>query len=173
MSLFVTIGAGGRLRPILRMIRSTFTSDNVNLDVAFIQFQRKPEEHFQSIEPLPLDKRYTLRVTEKIAVCGYPYGEAMLQRGGKVYRWGPVVQSGHVSAVSPFDGVPEPYLPTEVLLDVRIAGGMSGAPIMRPSDGTVVGIVHSTWEATTALGLPLTEAVVDQWLAQTPAAFVQ
>jgi hypothetical protein len=94
----------------------------------------------------------------------------MLQRDGKVYRWGPVVQQGHVSAVSPFDGVPDGYLPSEVLLDIRISGGMSGSPILRPADGRVVGIVHSTWEATTALGLPLITAVIDQWLSQMAAS---
>lgn len=173
MLLFVAIGPDARLRPVVRMIRSTFTADNLNFDVGFIQFQRAPEEHFQGIEPLTFDESYSLRVTQEIAVCGYPYGEAMLQRGGTVYRWGPVVQSGHISAVSPFDGVPEPFLPTELLLDVRIAGGMSGGPVVRPGDGSVVGIIHSMWESTTALGLPLTKAVVDQWLVQAPAAFVQ
>ena len=169
MLLFVTVGEGARLRPVVRMIRSTFTADNPDFDVGFIQFQREPVEHFQGIEPLALDNAYSLRVSEEVAVCGYPYGEAMLQRGGKVYRWGPVVQQGHVSAVSPFDGVPQEFLPTELLLDVRIAGGMSGGPIVRPGDGRVVGIVHSTWESTTALGLPLIRDVVDGWLLQAPA----
>lgn len=118
------------------------------------------------IDPLVFEDSYALRVTEEVAVCGYPYGEAMLQRDRKVYRWGPVVQQGHVSAVSPFDGVPDNYLPNELLLDVRIAGGMSGGPILRPRDGRVVGIVHSTWESTTALGLPLIASVVDGWLSQ-------
>ena len=168
--LFVTIGEGSHLRPVVRMIRSTFTADNQALDVGFIAFMREPPDHFQGIEPLTFDDDYSLRVTEEIAVCGYPYGEAMLQRGRRVYRWGPVVQQGHVSAVSPFDGVPEGFLPTELLLDVRIAPGMSGGPIMRPADGQVVGIMHSTWESTTALGLPLTREVVEQWLTQVPAA---
>ena len=168
MLLFVTVGEHARLRPVIRMIRATFTAANESLDVGFVQFQRQPEEHFRGIEPLELDDRYALRVTEEVAVCGYPYGEAMLQRGGKVYRWGPVVQSGHISAVSPFDRVPDGFLPNELLLDVRIAGGMSGGPVVRPTDGRVVGIVHSTWESTTALALPLTKTVVEQWLAQAP-----
>jgi hypothetical protein len=166
MLMFVTMGANARLRPVIRMIRSTFTADNTGLDVGFVEFQRNPEEHFQGIEPLEVDEGYTLRVSDAVAVCGYPYGEAMLQRDGKVYRWGPVVQQGHISAVSPFDGVPDGYLPNELLLDVRIAGGMSGSPILRPADGHVVGIVHSTWESTTALGLPLNIVVINQWLSQ-------
>lgn len=165
MLLFVTVGEDSRLHPVIRMVRGMLTAKNNDLDIGFIEFQRRPESHFVGIEPLRFDETYSLRVTEEIAVCGYPYGEAMLQRDGKVYRWGPVVQQGHVSAVSPFDAVPPPFLPNELLLDVRIAGGMSGGPIIRPRDGRVVGIVHSTWEATTALGLPLTTSVVDGWLS--------
>ena len=164
MLLFVAVGANSTLRPVVRMIRGTLTGDN--LDIGFVEFQRSPEQHFVGIDPLQVDENYDLRVTEEILVCGYPYGEAMLQRNGKVYRWGPVVQQGYVSAVSPFDGIPENYLPNELLLDVRIASGMSGGPVVRPADGNVVGIVHSTWESTTALALPLKKSVVDAWLTQ-------
>ena len=164
MLLFVAL-QGKQLQPTIRMVRYTCTADNPGFDFGFIEFQRRPEEHFARIRPLMCDKEYTVQVSEPIAVCGYPYGEAMLQRSGKVYRWGPVVQRGHVSAVSPFDRVTGDRIPDEVLLDVRIAGGMSGAPIFRPSDGCVIGIVHSSWEATTALGLPLTRPVLDEWLA--------
>ena len=74
---------------------------------------------------------------------------------------GPVVQRGFISAISPFDSSLEP---NEMLLDVRTAGGMSGAPIFRPSNGEVIGIHHSGWEATTALGLPLIKQKVEEWL---------
>lgn len=96
MLMFVRTGANGRLQPVIRMIRSTFTAHNAGFDVGFVEFQRKPEKHFLGIEPLELDESYTVRVTDPVAVCGYPYGEAMLQRDGKVYRRGPVVQQGHV-----------------------------------------------------------------------------
>ena len=123
--MFVVVGEDARLRPVIRMIRGTWAASHADLDVGFIEFQREPESHFVGVEPLEFDEVYRLRVTEEIAVCGYPYGEAMLQRDGTVCRWGPVVQQGHVSAVSPFDAVPEGQLPKELLLDVRIAGGMS------------------------------------------------
>ncbi len=159
MLLFVS-SMNGQLRPVLRMMRASFTADNPEIDVAFVTFRREPAEHFVGIEPLDIDDAYALRVTEEVGVCGYPYGEAMLQRDGRVYRWGPVVQQGHISAVSPFDGVPVGFLPNELLLDVRIAGGMSGGPVVRPEDGRVVGIIHSTWESTTALGLPLIRQII-------------
>jgi hypothetical protein len=41
---------------------------------------------------------------------------------------------------------------------------MSGAPIFRPSNGEVIAIHYAGWEATTALGLPLTQSDVDNWL---------
>ena len=71
------------------MIRGLLTARNEGLDIALVEFQRLPEAHFAGIEPLTIDERYSLRVTHEIAVCGYPYGEAMLQRESKVYRWGP------------------------------------------------------------------------------------
>lgn len=166
MLSFVSRREGAKPYPILRMIRRTCTSSRADLDVGFIEFQRAPDEHFVGIEPLVVDEGYSIRVTESVAVCGYPYGEAMLQRDGKVYRWGPVVQQGHVSAMAPFDRLPGPRIPSEMLLDVRIAGGMSGAPIFRPQNGTVCGIVHSAWETTTAVGLPLTRPIIDGWLRQ-------
>lgn len=47
---------------------------------------------------------------------------------------------------------------------------MSGSPILRPADGRVVGIVHSTCESTTALGLPLITDLIDRWLSQMAAS---
>ncbi len=89
----------------------------------------------------------------------------MLQKkdGSRVYRWGPVLQQGYISAVSPFE---KANPPNEILLDARIAGGMSGAPVFRPSDGTVIGIVYEAWEATTALALPLDTQIVQNFLQQ-------
>jgi hypothetical protein len=43
---------------------------------------------------------------------------------------------------------------------------MSGAPIFRPGTGAVVGIHHSGWEATTALGQPMTQALLAEWLVE-------
>ena len=113
------------------------------------------------MKPLSFHAEFDYQVTQAIGLCGYPYGYSMLQKDGKVYRWGPVVQQGFISAISPFDTTTSP---DELLLDVRVAEGMSGAPIFSPTDGIVIGIVHSGWEATTALGLPFTISVVESWL---------
>jgi len=117
----------------------------------------------KNIEPVLIVDKWDLKVTEEVAVCGYPYGNSMLEQDGKVYRWGPVIQQGHVSALSPFDNA---AMPSEILLDVRTAAGMSGAPIFRPGSGQVVGIHHSGIKATTAFGLPLTRTMIKSWLSQ-------
>lgn len=125
---------------------------NTNIDVGFIEFKRPVTQEFDSVKPLPLQSQMSFRIAEPVAICGYPFGHAMLQKDGKVYRWGPVLQQGYISAISPFDNTNQP---NELLLDIRIAGGMSGAAVLRPTYGTVIGIVHSAWEATTAIALPL------------------
>lgn len=151
------------LQITLRMIRGFATHEILDLDVGFLEFQRKPAQQFKNIYPLVVSKDWNLRVTAEICVCGYPYGNAMLEKDGRVYRWGPVIQQGHISALSPFD---TQEIPNEILLDVRTAGGMSGAPIFRPDSGEVVGIHHSGIEATTAFGLPLTKSIINSWLTK-------
>ncbi|MCP4608012.1 MAG: trypsin-like peptidase domain-containing protein [Planctomycetes bacterium] len=160
---FVVPDEENKLHVIIRMIRNFAAPSNETLDVGFIEFEIVHETHFQHISPLDISVSSKLRVTEEVAICGYPYGTAMLKKNAKVYRWGPVIQSGFISAISPFDTTDTP---DEILLDVRTAGGMSGAPIFRPSSGEVIGIHHSGWEATTALGLPLTQDKLSTWLEQ-------
>jgi V8-like Glu-specific endopeptidase len=145
----------------IRMIRRFGALANEELDVGFLEFKVVTEAHFYDISPLDIASSFDLQVSEEIAVCGYPYGTLMLMKNAKVYRWGPVIQRGFISAISPFDTATEP---DQILLDVRTASGMSGAPIFKPSDGKVIGIHHSGWEATTAMGLPLTKQNVEAWL---------
>jgi len=134
-----------------------------SLDVGICEVGPLPEEALGQIKPLDLRKDERLTIGDPIAVCGYPYGHSMLHKNSKVYRWGPVVQQGFISALSPFDTAKEPE---EILLDVRAAGGMSGAPVFRLDDGKIIGILHSTWEATTALALTIRQEAVDAWLKQ-------
>jgi hypothetical protein len=159
--LFVAPRESPQPQITIRMIRRFGALANEELDVGFLEFKVVTEAHFRDISPLDIVSSFDLHVSEEIAVCGYPYGTSMLKKNSKVYRWGPVIQRGFISAISPFDTATEP---DEILLDVRTAGGMSGAPIFRPSNGEVIGIHHSVWEATTALGLPLTKQNVDAWL---------
>jgi S1-C subfamily serine protease len=158
---FVAPSQEANLQITIRMIRHFATLRDESLDVGFLEFEVVHETHFQHISPLNISASPELSVTEEVAVYGYPYGTAMLKKNAEVYRWGPVIQRGFISAISPFDTT---EAPDEILLDVRIAEGMSGAPIFRSSTGDVIGIVHSGWEATTALGLPLTQERIQDWL---------
>ena len=162
MVAFVAPREGEDLQFTIRMIRGIGVLADEHLDAAFVDFLEHDPGHFQDIGPLAIQDEWDLAVTEPVALVGYPYGQAMLQRRGRVYRWGPVVQQGHISAISPFDTT---EIPNQILMDVRVAAGMSGAPIFRPRTGQVIGILHSMWKATTALGLPLTQPMLDGWLA--------
>ena len=149
---FIVPDGKGNFRNTVRMIRHFASLDT--LDVGFVEFKIVYEEHFKDIHPLKLASKIDFKLTEKVAVCGYPYGSAILKRDSKIYRWGPVFQQGSISAISPFDGATEP---DEILLDVRTAGGMSGSPIFRPKTGEVIGIHYAGIEATTAFGLEFIE----------------
>lgn len=153
---FVAPDEYAKLRLVPRMIREVSYLDNPKLDIGFIKYKVVIEEHFESIEPLPIVSSWDLKVSERVGICGYPYG-TYLQTSGLVFRWGPVVQQGHISAVSPFDTTD---LPEEILLDVRTARGMSGAPIFRPETGDVIGVHYAGIEATTAFGIPVTSDTV-------------
>ena len=85
--------------------------DSPELDVGFCDFRRRPEKDFEQVMPPDIRTDEKLLIGDPVAVCGYPYGDAMLHRDGKVYRWGPVVQRGYISALSPYDTAQEPALP--------------------------------------------------------------
>jgi S1-C subfamily serine protease len=159
---FIVPDQNGQLRNTVRMIRHYGVLSDKRIDVGFLEFRVVDELHFEGIVPLDVVDVLNLRVSEEIAVYGYPYGTAMLERDRRIYRWGPVVQQGWISGISPFETA---ATPDQILLDVRTAGGMSGAPIFRPATGTVIGIHHSGWEATTALGQPMNRDFLTAWLA--------
>ena len=134
-----------------------------DLDVGFIDF--KADDALKAgCRPLVLGDLSSVVLGEAVGTCGYPYGAAMFQRGpgGKIYRFGPVLQQGWISGIAPFDDRGRRI--DELLLDIRVAGGMSGSPVFRPNDGVVIGMVYASWEATTAVAVPVDGKRVDQWL---------
>ena len=159
---FVAPDDDGTLTLVPRMIREVSYLDNPKLDIGFVKYKVVVEEHFESIKPLSIVDSWDLKASERVAICGYPYG-TYLQTSGLVFLWGPVVQQGHISAVSPFDTTD---LPEEILLDVRTAGGMSGAPIFRPESGDVIGVHYAGIETVTAFGIPVTSDTVAAGLAE-------
>ena len=156
----------GLLRLYIRaasVFREVNQEEPFRLDVGFLEFDRpKDEPAFEQCRPVVLAEDPIVHVTEEIAVCGYPYGTNLLHIDHRIYRHGPVIQSGHISAVAPYETWDAP---TELLLDVRTAAGMSGSPVFRPN-GTVIGLHWGGWEATTAMAVPLTREYVEHWLHQ-------
>jgi S1-C subfamily serine protease len=159
---FVVPGDDGKLQIVPRLIRQIYFFDDPLLDLGLIRYRIVKEEHFQAIAPVRIVDKWNLRVSEEVGVCGYPYGTTLLA-GDTTFRWGPVVQQGHISAISPFDTTD---VPDDILLDVRTAGGMSGAPIFRPDSGEVLGVHYAGIEATTAFGIPLTNQIVESALSK-------
>jgi hypothetical protein len=159
---FVVPSERSTLQIVPRMIREVSYVDEPRLDLGFIRYKTVTEAHFAAIRPLEIADKWDSVVTQDVAVCGYPYGTSILVRG--IYlRWGPVVQRGYISALSPFDTF---AAPDELLLDVRRAGGMSGAPIFKPYNGEVIGVHYSGIEGTVAFGIPITGPVIRHALEQ-------
>ncbi len=109
-----------------------------------------------SFMPLEIQTMSSVGVGSPIATLGYPLGAELLRsesRGGSgVYRYGPVLQQGFVSAIAPFDGVEGVR---RYLLDIRTANGMSGSPVFCPISGTVVGIHEAGMDCVTAFAIPI------------------
>ena len=157
---FVYPRVGGWQQPFCAF-RHLGVVTNEELDFGLIEFKRRPEPEFEQCRPLVVGDPQAVEVGQPIAACGYPYGTPMLTEDGHVYRFGPVLQQGFVSAIAPFDGEP----PKRFLLDIRTASGMSGCPIIEQGEGKVIGVHYAGWEATTALALPLADELVRTLLA--------
>jgi len=128
------------------------------MDLGTASFSLPDDPSYAPPAPLTLASSMSLSLGDPIATFGYPFGSGLLQRdqadGSKrVYRLGPVLQQGFVSAVAPFDESPSVE---RLLLDIRTAGGMSGSPVFSPTTGEVFGIHDAGVDATTAFAIPLT-----------------
>ncbi len=151
---------------------------NRELDVGFIEFKRRPEPEFKQCVPLVFGDLSSAHVGQPIAAFGYPYGTSMLivqirenERIEIVGRFGPVLQRGFISATAPFDDVARAE---KFFLDMRIAGGMSGSPIFRPNDGSVIGMVYAGDEGKVfAVALPIDTARVKKWLEARESALTK
>jgi hypothetical protein len=143
------------------------TIDNPELDVGFIDFTPQPAEGFDGCTPLEVnDDPAEIHTGQPVGIFGYPHGSKELgYRFGptdkEIYRFGPVLQQGYISAVAPLDGHP-PY--SRILSDVRTINGMSGSPLFRAETGTVLGIHHAGNKTTTAYAIPLLNWQLDELL---------
>jgi len=115
-----------------------------HLDVGLISFRATADDPIRTLTPVEVSKTFEYEVGDPVAVYGYAFGENLLKREfgeqERVYRFGPILQRGHISAIAPFDHAQ--YI-ERVLLDVRTARGMSGSPVFDPRTGLVLAL-HSS-----------------------------
>jgi hypothetical protein len=147
------------------VIQDSGVREEEHIDIGVIEFTRDNTKEFDQCRPLrPIDNVGSLRPTQEIAVAGYPYGTDSLTipftEGKRIYRSGPVVQQGFISALAPYHSNKRI---TKILLDIRTARGMSGAPVFLPSTGEVIGVHEGGREATMAYAIPLDQRIMAEW----------
>jgi V8-like Glu-specific endopeptidase len=150
------------------VLRHTSPHEDEKLDIGFIDVAPPEEgrtEFHDRCQPLDIVDRCEPSIGEPIAVCGYPYGTEALRRASRrFYRFGPILQQGYISAIAPFHNAHSEAI-EELLLDTRTAKGMSGAPVIRVSDGLALGVHWGGLEATMALAVPLDKTRLANWIA--------
>lgn len=150
-------------------IESTFAiidpSGTGKLDVGFISINQQsvPGLKDLNIQPISFDCLENIVVGSDVAICGYPQGNQLLSNNLGLQRYGPVITSGIISAVSPFDSV-NPREITTFLYDANNAGGMSGSPIFNPNNGKVLGIHYAGTPGVVSNGIPIDKKRADSWI---------
>ena len=105
-----------------------------------------------------------LKIGQALGLLGYADGERLQQANHgavlneELYRFGPILQQGYLSAVAPMHGC---GVVNRLLLDIRTTGGLSGSPVFSPETGEVVGVHFASNKTTTAFAVPLDAARVD------------
>jgi S1-C subfamily serine protease len=123
------------------------------------------------LKPLTVSPEFTSEVGTAVSVIGFPFGAAAMVRPEaetalRLYRVGPVLQQGFVSAIAPFD---ESYRVDRLLLDVRTTEGMSGAAVVNSESGEVIGVHTSGYDkdpSVLAFAAPLNQSVIESILEQ-------
>jgi Trypsin-like peptidase domain len=152
--------AGGLQEGVCKFLKVSLIQ-NQEIDIGFIDFKRRPEPEFEQCRPLQMGIPSSAMIGQSIAACGYPFGNKFLERSERRYRFGPVLQQGHISAIVPYDNA---IFVSEFLLDLRATSGMSGSPLFSPEDGKVIGIIYFGFEATTSFALALDQERINKYL---------
>lgn len=127
-------------------------------DIALLNFVRRQEVEFEQCKPLKIiNTENQIKIGQPIGVLGFPHGSDLLdfqiKGGARIKRFGPMLYQGYISALAPFDK----RLPvSDILLDVRSAGGMSGSPVFDAKSGNVIGIFYAGDDILVHLAKPLT-----------------
>lgn len=109
-----------------------------------------------------------LLLGQSLAILGYADGKILHQPNfgdvfdEELYRFGPILQQGYLSAVAPIHGC---NVVTRLLLDIRTTSGLSGSPVFNPDNGEVIGIHFASNKTTTAFAVPLDAERVQSYVS--------
>lgn len=135
---------GDQVRQRFHEFEKMMVITDPHLDVGLISFRATADDPIRTLSPVEVLKHFEYEVGDPIAVYGYAFGQDLLKRESgeqeRIYRFGPILQRGHISAIAPFDHAQ--YI-ERVLLDVRTARGMSGSPVFDPRTGLVLALHNS------------------------------
>ena len=152
---FILPESSTRLTLIVAELRSFGSTDHVDYDLGIVNHRRSAAT--DAAPPLSVGEHFEAHVTDDVFCVGFPGGSSALRRRDekgvpRSYRFGAVVQQGHVSALAPFDGS---ALIERVLLDMRTQKGMSGGPVVACSSGQVIGVHQAGIGDMVAFAVPL------------------
>ena len=139
---------------------------NIDQDIGVINFVRRTEVEFEQCKPLKLiETEKQIKIGLPIGMLGFPHGSGLLdiqiEDGPQIQRFGPMLQQGYVSALAPFD---KSLTVSDILLDVRSAGGMSGSPVFEVKTGKVIGIFYAGDDILLGFAKPLTNKRISNLL---------
>ena len=124
--------SGAEMSTVFRPFRVAYVDARV--DIAGLELGGSPV----ACSPVRIvSSDYVPGVGEAVGLCGYAHGSTLLTRGKEVYRFGPVVQSGVIAALSPFDRARA----ESAILDLVTGPAASGSPVFGQDTGEVLGVL--------------------------------
>ena len=130
--VFPTADGGADMKTVFRAF--TIAHRDERIDIALLKIDGDPI----AVAPVTIvPEDYVPSVGEGVGLCGYAHGSVLLRRGKYTYRFGPVVQTGVVAALSPFDAAQ----PEAAILDLVTGPAASGSPIFRQATGEILGFL--------------------------------
>ncbi len=125
----------------LQKVEATYVG-KARPDAAYLKLDISQWKNSYGDSPMPFlpieDQITSVEVGDEIIVVGYPAPHFLIeQKGGAPNVLEPIVQFGRIAGILPASISPAPHL---LALDIVSTYGSSGSPVIRVSDGKVIGI---------------------------------